>query len=318
MLVGTLPTLVGDSSLSLAEKIISHPLISAVRYNTGGGSPFKPIDILTQVKRLTDRYKKVLYVDLEGRQLRVARWIPFEAGTVTLNRDFEITPPARVHIRNAGWFNLVAADPAKRKIYIENGPKFGLGQYYFGESQSVHIVGGDFNVRGYFGGLDSEYVMASVKLGINHFMLSFVEYASDLDEFYGYFSERRGFKQSIVLKIESQEGLKFIQKRTLASNSNEKLMAARDDLLISFGDNPIGIFKALQDIIKADPNAILASRIMHGVQDSGEITMGDISDLILMSQIGYKNFMFSDGLAKYFDQAIKLWQKILPIMKKGV
>ncbi|MBI2676510.1 MAG: hypothetical protein HYX21_00945 [Candidatus Yanofskybacteria bacterium] len=314
MLIGTLPTLTSDSSLSLAEKMVSHPLISAVRYNTGGDSPFKPIDILTRVKQLTDKYGKVLYIDLEGRQLRVAHWTPFEAGSITLNRDFEIVPPARVHIRNAGWFNLVAADSAKRKIYVENGPKFGPGQYYFGESQSVHIVGDSFNVRGYLGGLDSEYIKASIKLGLNHFMLSFVECANDINEFYRFFSGRRGFNQLVVLKIESREGLKFIQKKTLGSN--EKLMAARDDLLISFGDNPTGIFKALQMIINADSDAILASRIMHGIQDSGEIAMGDISDLILMSQIGYKNFMFSDGLAKHFGQAIKSWQEILPLLRK--
>jgi len=316
MLIGTLPTLVSDSSLSLAEKIVSHPLISAVRYNTGGDSPFRPMNILTRVKQLTDKYRKILYVDMEGRQLRVAHWTPFEAGTVTLNRDFEITPPARVHIRNAGWFNLVAVDSPKRKIYIENGPKFGPGQYYFGESQSAHIVGGNFSVRGYFGGLDEEYIKASIKLGINHFMLSFFERGDDLEEFYRFFPGRRGFNQSVNLKVESQKGVQFIQSKTL--RSNESLMAARDDLLISFGDNPIGIFKALQIIIKTDPKAILASRIMHGIQDAGEITMGDISDLILMSRIGYKNFMFSDGLAKHFSQAIKSWQEILPLLRKAV
>ncbi len=312
MLIGTLPTLVSISSLALAEKMVSHPLISGVRYNTGGDSPLEPLDILTRVKKLTDKYRKILYVDLEGRQLRIARWTPFDAGVVILNRDFEITPPARVFVRNAGWFDLVAADPTKRRVYLENGPD--LDNYSFGESQSVHIVGGNFKVRGYLGGLDSEYIKNSRKLGINHFMLSFVEEEADLNEFYSHLPRKSKARPFLVLKIESQKSMGLISNRQMLLN--EQLMAARDDLFISFDDKPVGIFEALKKIVEINPNAIVASRILSGFQSTGTITMGDISDIILMSRIGYKNFMFSDGLAKRFSEAIEIWEEIIPFLKK--
>ncbi len=312
MIIGTLPTLVGDSSLALAENMVRHPLISAVRYNTGGDSPFEPLRILTMVKTMTDKYRKTLYVDLEGRQLRIARWTPFESGVVILNRDFSVKPPARIFIRNAGWFDLVAAKSAERKVYIENGPA--LRQYYFGESQSVHVIGGDFEIRGYLGGLDFEYIEAAKQLGISNFMLSFVEEESDLDDFYIHFPRRKRSKMSVVIKIESQKGLTLIRSRRM--RVNEQLMAARDDLFLSFGENPVGIYEALKQIIKVDPNAIVASRILHGFQSTGIVTMGDIADIILMSRLGYQNYMFSDGIAKKFPEAIKLWEEIMPFMRK--
>ncbi|HBX58018.1 MAG: hypothetical protein UW46_C0004G0019 [Candidatus Yanofskybacteria bacterium GW2011_GWF1_44_227] len=311
MLIGTLPTLVSPSTLIVAENMIAHPAIAAVRYNTGGDSPLAPLQILSMVKKMTDKYGKTLYVDLEGRQLRIARWTPFESGMVVLNRDFSVKPPARIFIRNAGWFDLVAAKPKERKVYVENGPA--LRQYYFGESQSTHIVGGDFEVQGYLGGLDFEYIEAAKQSGITNFMLSFVEDESDLDDFYVHFPRRKRSKMSVVLKIESQKGLAFIRSRHW--RINERLMAARDDLFISFGENPVGIYEGLKQIIKVDPSAIVASRILHGFQSTGIVTMGDIADIILMSRIGYRNFMFSDGIAKKFPEAIKLWEEIKPSME---
>lgn len=306
MLIGTLPTLVSDSSLILAERMISHPLVLGVRYNTGGDSPFEPMEILTRMKELTDKYDKTLYVDLEGRQLRLARWTLFKRKALTLNRDFSVVPPAKVHVRGAGWFDLVAADPTQRKIYIDGGPD--LGEYYFGESQSVHVIGGDFKVRGYLGGLDREYIRCSIKLGIACFMLSFFEEESDLKEFHSCFPRRIRRRQHKIFKIESQKALGFIRNRQI--RPDEQLMAARDDLFLSFGDKPIGIIEALKDIIMADPFAIVASRILQGFQLTGGVTMGDITDIILMSRIGYKNFMFSDGLAKKFSEAIKIWEEM--------
>lgn len=311
MLIGTLPTLISDRSLSLAEKMISHPLISGVRYNTGGDSPFGPEEILSKIKYLTDRNLKKFYVDLEGRQVRIARWTPREANAVTLNRDFSIKPPARIHIRNAGWFDLVAAKPEERKVYIDNGPS--ISNYYFGESQSVHIIGGDFKVSGYLGGLDNEYIAATRKLGINSFMLSFVESPEDLKEFYYCFKRQIRSIISIVLKIESQKGIQLIGERKLLKN--EQLMAARDDLFLSFGDEPSGIFDALARIIRADKNAIVASRILSNFESTGTLTMGDISDVILMAFLGFEHFMLSDGMAKRFDEATDAMVKIIPQLK---
>lgn len=308
MLIGTLPTSVSDRSFALAEQIVSHPLISAVRYNTGGDSPLTPLDILVKAKKLTDKYGKTLYVDLEGRQLRVARWTPYDAGVITLNRDFTSTAAARIHVRNAGWFDLTASNPAERKIYLENGPD--LGNYYFGESQSVHVVSGDFRVKGYLGGLDREYISAAKKLSIRHFMLSFVEEENDIVEFRKQFSKKEREKLAIILKIESKRGVALIQNRSM--RKCEQLMAARDDLFIGYGEEPAEMLQALRAIIARNSQAIVASRIFQGLSLTGTVMMGDISDVVLMSALGYKHFMFSDGLTKNFSDAIAAWEKMLP------
>lgn len=309
MLIGTLPTLVGDSSFASIKTMIAHPLIGAVRYNTGGDSPHAPADILAEIKRQTDFYGKKFYVDLEGRQTRVARWVPSDQKTLVINRDFDITPPAKVYVRNAGWFDLVAANPAERKIYLDGGPD--LGAYYFGEGQSVHIIGGNFAVKGYLGGRDFEYIEVARELGINWFMLSFFEEAADRKQFYSFFPKRN--RPQVGLKIESQRGIDFARRGRLLID--ERLVAARDDLFLSFGPRPDGIMPVLKEIVRIDSNAILTSKLLQGLQQTGNVTLGDMADLLLMKQFGYKHFMLSDGIAAGFESAIRIWQELSEMTK---
>ena len=311
MLIGTLPTLMGDRSLIISEQMIAHSAVSGVRYNTGGDSPFNPKEILFRIKKLTDKYKKVLYVDLEGRQLRIAHWTPHDSGVITLNRSFDVSPPARAHIRNVGWFDLIAANLKQRKIYLENGPE--LGEYYFGESQSVHVVGGGFRVQGYLGGLDTQYIEAAIALGINHFMLSFFETSSDAKEFYQRFPRDIRAKQKVIFKIESQKGLEEIARIKLTSQQN--LMAARDDFFLSYGGRSAEVITGLKKIISADPNAIVASGLLSGLQTAGMLSVNDISDVFLMIKMGYKNFMFSDGWARKFQEAAEFWMQIISYLR---
>ncbi len=311
MLIGTLPTVTSDRSLALVEEIIAHPSITAVRYNTGGGSPLEPLEILEKIKRITDYHDKPLYVDLEGRQMRIARWTPFDAGSITLNRDFRVTPPARIYIRNAGWFDVSGAHIATRRLFIENGPA--LRNYYFGESQSAHVVGGHFKIKGFLGGLDSAYIEAAQKLQICHFMLSFVEEEKDVQEFYACFSKKERGNLAVILKIESKNGVQLIKQRPMIPQ--EHLMAARDDLFVSFGDKPVLILEALKDIITCDPFAIVASRILQGLWETRETTMGDIADIALMFRLGYRNFMFSDEAARQFSEIMSAWNDISTFLK---
>ncbi len=320
MLIATLPTLTGTQAEKLAEEVIKHPGIDGVRYNTGGDSPYAPKHILEIIKPLIDRYQKAFYVDLEGRQMRVAHWTPQSRGVVTLNRDFDIELPGKIHFRRAGWFEIISALPEEKKIFFK--PVRTKEEYYFGESQSVHVIAKNFEVRGYLGGLDYEYIQESVNLGIANFMLSFVEEWADVMEFeetYQACGRGRDLpKSNLVLKIESQKGIELVEKNSKRTLAEFQLMAARDDLFLGFVQKRNRILDALKLIVAKNPRAILASKIMMGLLEyPHELTLGDMTDIKLMSQFGYKHFMLADELTDCFEEAMKNWQEIvLPVLGK--
>lgn len=113
----------------------------------------------------------------------------------------------------------------------------------------------------------------------------------------------------LVLKIESIRGLEFVESMPAKTFEKFPLIAARDDLMINIGENKAMMLLALQQIITKDPNAILASRIFSGLENSSNVTMADFSDLKLMRIMGYKNFMLSDEISQqHFDKAMKAWE----------
>src|SRR3989344_1000609 len=160
MLIATLPTFVSAKDLVLSERILRHPLIDGVRYNTGGASPYRAKTILEKLQALAEKHDKKFFVDLEGRQVRIAKWTPFSAGMVVLNRGFEIELPAKIHFRGLGWFDVLNADLKNNKIFFDGG--FDSPRDYLGESQSVHIVAKRFNVNGYLGESDYEFISGSM------------------------------------------------------------------------------------------------------------------------------------------------------------
>ena len=320
MLIATLPTLTGPDQERLSEKIIRHPLIEAVRYNTGGDSPYPPKKILETLKPIAEKYGKLLYIDLEGRQVRVAKGSPQSRGSVTLNRDFAIELPALIHFRRMGWFDAVNAVPEERKIFFK--PRKTREECYLGESQSVHVVAKNFEVQdAYLNGNDFDYISAAIELGINNFMLSFFEAADDLVEFYEMYYSNGACPcppdPRIVLKIESQRGIEFLKNNPPSLFRECQLMAARDDLFLSFFGKRAEFLNALKLIVAKDRNAIVASRILSGLERHDEVTLGDMADIKLMSLFRYKHFMLSDELADCFDIAMQDWQEIImPIMKE--
>lgn len=312
MLIATLPTMISGDSMRLGIKILSHPLINAVRYNTGGESPYTPDQILSSFSYEAKRLGKKLYVDLDGRQTRVARWTPFERGVVVLNQDFEIKLPGQIYFRGLGWFEMVSANPKERKIFFnaDDGP----ARYYLGESQSVHIVAKNFRTLKYLSDRDYEFIKAAADAGIDHFMLSFVESGRDIYEFYAAYNDNKPGRlkeAQVVLKIESIKGVKSLNQAKVSSGAGVSLMAARDDLFLAYKNRRAEFLEVLGIIIGKNPNAILASKIMSGLEYGSEVTLGDMADLVLMSQMGYKNFMFSDEITKNFDWAMENWQEVM-------
>lgn len=311
MLIMTLPTLRSAADLTRVEAMLRHPLAGAARYNTGGASPYPPREIVRALALIAKRYGKPLYFDLEGRQVRVARWSPQSSGVVTLNRDFSLTLPARIFFRRAGWFDIVDAEPAKRKVFFV--PQRTRGEYYLGESQSVHIVAEDFSVRGYLSWQDRRYIRAAARTGLSRFMLSFVEQDDDIGEVLEVYrsSARFDAPPKLVAKVESLRGLEWVVESQARAASDVRLMAARDDLFLALVDRRALMLEALRFIVDEDPGAIVASRLLSGFESSGEVTLADMADIALMAQYGYRHFMLSDEFADRFDEALEEWQKVI-------
>lgn len=322
MLIATLPVLAGSDSIALAEKIISHPLVGDVRYNTGGSSPYSPRKITEILASMAKAYRKELYIDLEGRQVRVAKWSLQSRGSVVLNHDFELELPGIINFRGCGWFKIIGAKPEQRKIYIE--PKRSKAENFFGESQSVNVVAKKFVVKGNLGGSDLAFMKAACRYGVDHFMLSFVESRQDIANFYRqHLKLARTFsemipKPELILKIESRKGIELVRSWSADDYPECRLMAARDDLFLSMVNEREKYLGALQLIIEKDPQAIVASRLMSGLLEANEeMTSGDMADLALMSRFGYKHFMLSDSMSRCFDIAMEDWQKIaLPLLRQ--
>lgn len=301
MLIATLPPVHMES---LMGEMIAHPLISGVRYNIGGYSAYSPKETLEKIIALTEECGKKFWLDIKGRQLRIAHWTIGSIGKITLNHRIEVDLPARVYFRGDDWSEIKVVKG--NTIFVDPLPKNAVG-----EGQAINVHGENFKIDGYLTDDDKEYLDAAGKLGVNRFMLSFFEESGDISEV-GETVESHDPEEEpeFVYKIESLKGMELIRSWEMLL-ANESLMAARDDWFINTNPKP-KILKDLQDLVKIDPNAILASHIFGGLERAGMVTMADFSDLYLMRQFGYKNFMLSDGISKrHFPASMKTWQEFI-------
>ncbi len=293
-MIATLPAVHRNE---LLERIISHPAVDGVRYNTGICSAYSPRETLERILKLTVRHNKKFWIDLKGRQLRIVQWAVPNYGKIILNHDIEVECPAKVFFRGNEYSELKVV--RGREIYVDPPPRYAVGA-----GQAINVHGKNLRIKEYLTDDDKKYIEAGKALGIDDYMLSFVEEKSDLEEVGNLNSEAK-----MVLKIESPRGLDFMSHADFKLPLGGALMAARDDLMINIGDNKALMIAALYAIIEKDPNAIVASRIFSGIESDGNVSMGDLSDLKLMQMIGYKNFMLSDGICdRHFDRAIKAWK----------
>ena len=73
-------------------------------------------------------------------------------------------------------------------------------------------------------------------------------------------------------------------------------MAARGDLYVEV-DRPHLILNAMEKIIKADSNAIAASRMLNSVKNPNQpIYCSDICDIGFLIKLGYENFLIGDEI----------------------
>jgi len=278
-IIGTMPPPQHEAQNML---IARHPLIEGARFNTGARSPYPPLKTLEMLLEAIG--EKDFWLDLKGRQLRIAKWAVPTYGDIELNHEIEINGPAKIIFRD-GQSSLII-EAIGNKIYVEPDPPCAVGA-----GQAVNIHCDDLKIKGYFTEEDLAYIEAAKSLDFHNYMLSFVEEESDITGMI-----ELDPNCQIVAKIESPKGLDFVDDVFPDYRDRVRLMAARDDLFTNIGDDKSLIFEALQKILWADPEAIVASRLLTSLQSNLAVSIQDMSDFKLMLDMGYQNFMLSDNL----------------------
>lgn len=298
MLIVSLPQVHQED---LFREIITHPCVGAVRYNTGMSSAYEPCEVIRHIQEYAAPLHKPVWIDLKGKQLRVVEWANLPNGPIVLNHRVKVQMPAKVYFRGDDCCELKEVIDGN-KIYVDPLPKAPVGR-----GQSVNILSIKLEIEGGLLPLDHDYIKAALQEGIANFMLSFVESWDDVRELENALGKYVS-KSKICLKIESQVGLDFVERiGTNLLGTSYQLMAARDDLMIQIG--LYNMTNALKTIIQIDPKTICASRFLMGLE-TGDVSMADISDLEYMRQLGYRDFMLSDGISReHFPAAIKFWQE---------
>jgi hypothetical protein len=265
-------------------EVAAHPLVTGLRLNTV--MPVKgPLE--ETLGRLA-AHGKPLFVDLKGRQLRVAEPAvpPFTA--VRLSHRVRLRTPARALFGNGREAARVLEVDGDRLI-LEDGPRRVLGP-----GESVNIPDASLEVEGVLTARDQEYVRACRALGLHDYMLSFVESQEDVDAVRALDPAAR-----LVAKVESPRGVAFARERP----RGVRLMAARGDLFLEL-PRPHHVLRAVKDVLAADPNAIVASRICDSLAWALEPTCQDISDAALLLALGCRTLLLGDEVCLRRDSVI--------------
>jgi hypothetical protein len=300
MLIVTLPSVLNQE---LLERIISHPLVSAVRYNTGIRSPYSAKETLVKVSILANFYGKKIWIDLKGRQLRITHWAAPDYGRILLNHRITVELPAKIYFRGSGWSELKAVK--RNEIFVDPFPPHAVGA-----GQAVNIFSRNLKVKGYSTAEDSAYIKAAGELGISSFMLSFVEKNEDIAEVRSKAMSVLANKElELALKIESRKGVEFVKKTELVFSDKLTLLAATDDLMINFEDDEFKVLNALELIVSKDKSAIFASNIFTSLAQSDNLSLTDVQSLRLSQLMGYHKFMLCDNVSgRHFNKAMEKWK----------
>ena len=144
------------------EEVAAHPLVEGLRLNTVMPLREEPALVLERLGRLGPP----LWVDLKGRQLRVA-----EAGIPPFT-EVRLSHPIRVQTPVDAWFSdgheraRVAAVDGDRLI-LADGPR-----RLVGPGESVNIVDPGLSVEGTLTSRDRDYLEAMGKTECRRVMLS--------------------------------------------------------------------------------------------------------------------------------------------------
>jgi len=283
------------------EEVALHPLVCGLRLNTVMPLREGPEEALG---RLTG-YGKPVWIDLKGRQLRVveAALPPFT--------EVRVSHPVKVHTPADVFFSdgreharLVAVDGDR--LILESGPRRVVGP-----GESVNIIHPSLEILGTLTETDRTYLQAMRAMGLRRVMLSYVEAASDLEEV------RQALPEAeILLKIETRKGLAFTRRY---GSSQGRLVAARGDLYVEV-IKPHKIIPAMQEIIRADPQAIAASRILDSMAFNPVPASAEIGDVAWLLSMGYRTLMLGDAVCfqrETLMETLNLLQEIFESVERA-
>jgi hypothetical protein len=281
MLIATLPLLP-----RYRYDISRHPLVDELRYNT-----IMPldVDIPTAVRQLAQvAGDKPLWLDLKTRQLRITKFAYLPYDYVELSHTISVELPARIHFKDC--VAVIESIVEGNKLILAERPMRTVGA-----GEPVNILEPTLEIQGFLTLQDREFIEAAKNEGLHRYMLSFVEKKEDIEEVLALDPQAM-----IVAKIESPRGLDLLKEHR-SFDGPVTLMAARDDLYINMGESKVGILNALELIVARDAHAIAASRLLTSLFEDPVVSMGDISDLHMLTMMGYRSFMLSDEICRIRD-----------------
>ena len=268
----------------LAE-VAAHPLVSGLRLNTVMPLADPIADVLARLAGLGSP----LWVDLKGRQLRVV------AAAVPPFTEVRLSHRIRVRMPAEAWFHdgresarIVAVDGDR--LILEDGPRRVVGP-----GESVNIPNPSLEIEGTLTDTDRAYLTAMKEVGLSRVMLSYVERPEDAAEVRELLPGAE-----LVLKVESRRGLAFARAH---GASHGHLAAARGDLFVEL-DRPHRIVSALREILAADPEALVASRIFPSLAWHPVPECPEIGDVAFLLSLGYRTFLLGDEVCLQRDSVM--------------
>jgi len=259
------------------------------------------------------RPKAPVYYDVKGRQMRILKVETENDNLVlTINHPIQVKTPTVVLFKagaDVAMLDHIEQHTSHQRLIFNGGPTYKLVP-----GESLHIRDKSFrNLRGstkedsVFTKLEQEKIRKVKAAGINKFFLSYVENQKDLD----LFQEMVGQEAEIWLKIESIEGLKFVQN-SFQKRDNLVLVAARGDLFVEL-DQPHHMIDALKLIISKDPKACVGSRLLLSVVNSPVPSCADLLEIAWLHDIGYRRMLLCDEIClkeNLLSQAVSIFNGI--------
>jgi hypothetical protein len=267
------------------DEVAAHPIVCGLRLNTV--MPVKG-PLQETLERLAAPGQP-LWVDLKGRQLRVvgAAMPPFTE--VRVSHPVRVPVPADAFFSDGREYARVVEVDGDRLI-LEDSPR-----RLVGPGESVNIVHPALEIDGTLTETDRAYLAAMRDVGLARVMISFVERPADVDEVRELLPGAEP-----VLKIESRRGLEFAREHGARLG---RLMAARGDLYVEVVE-PHRIVSALRDVVAADPEAIVASRLFGSLARDPVPDAADVSDAAFLMSLGYRTFMLGDEVCLRRDTVL--------------
>jgi pyruvate kinase len=135
--------------------------------------------------------------------------------------------------------------------------------------------------------MDRAYLAAMAGLGMRRALLSYAERPEDAGEVRALLPGAE-----VLLKIESRRGLDFARRH---GASHGHLVAARGDLFVEVLQ-PHRIAAAAKEVLEADPEAMVASRLFDSLAHHPVPSCADIGDAAFLLGLGYRSFLLGDAV----------------------